>query len=170
MDLKKYIADIYDFPIEGILFRDVTPLMNDGEAYHYTIDLMKDYAKSRGAELIAGPEARGFLFGCPVAYGLNVGFTPVRKPGKLPREVIEETYALEYGHNTLQMHKDAIKPGQKVVLIDDLLATGGTIEASCKMIERLGGEVAGICFLIELEDLKGREKLKDYDVYSIIKY
>lgn len=170
MDLKKYIADIPDFPIEGVLFRDVTPLMNDGEAYHHVIDLMKDYAANKEADLIVGPEARGFLFGCPVAYGLNIGFAPIRKPGKLPRETIEATYDLEYGSNTLQMHRDAIKKGQKVVLVDDLLATGGTIEATCKIVEELGGKVVGICFLIELEDLKGREKLKNYDVYSILKY
>ncbi len=170
MNLKQYIADIQDFPIEGVLFRDVTPLMKDPKAYHAAIDEMKAYAQSKGAELIAGPEARGFLFGCPVAYSMEVGFVPVRKPGKLPRETISATYELEYGHNTLQMHKDAITKGQKVVLIDDLLATGGTIEASCKMVEELGGEVVGICFLIELVDLKGREKLKDYDVYSVLKY
>lgn len=170
MDFKQYIADIQDFPIEGVLFRDVTPLMKDPKAYHEVIDQMKAYAISKEADLIAGPEARGFLFGCPVAYAMEAGFVPVRKPGKLPRETIESTYELEYGHNTLEMHKDAIKKGQKVVLIDDLLATGGTIEASCKMIEELGGIVTGICFLIELEDLKGREKLKDYDVYSILKY
>ena len=170
MDLKKYIADIQNFPIEGVLFRDVTPLMQDGEAYHYTIDQMISYAKSKGADLIAGPEARGFLFGCPVSYGLNIGFVPVRKPGKLPREVVKYSYDLEYGSNTLEIHADAIKPGQKVVIIDDLLATGGTVEATCKMVEKLGGEVVGICFLIELVDLKGREKLKDYDVYSVIQY
>ncbi|MFQ6862226.1 MAG: adenine phosphoribosyltransferase [Beduini sp.] len=170
MDFKQYIADIQDFPIEGVLFRDVTPLMKDPKAYHEVIDQMKAYAISKEADIIAGPEARGFLFGCPVAYAMEAGFVPVRKPGKLPRETIECTYELEYGHNTLEMHKDAIKKGQKVVLIDDLLATGGTIEASCKMIEALGGIVTGICFLIELEDLKGREKLKDYDVYSILKY
>lgn len=170
MDFKQYIADIQDFPIEGVLFRDVTPLMQDPKAYHEVIEQMKAYAIRKEADLIAGPEARGFLFGCPVAYAMEAGFVPVRKPGKLPREVIEATYELEYGHNTLQMHKDAIKKGQKVVLIDDLLATGGTIEASCKMIEELGGIVTGICFLIELEDLNGREKLKDYDVYSILKY
>lgn len=170
MDLKDFIAKIDNFPIEGIVFRDVTPLMANGEAYVKTIDLMKDYAISKGANKIAGPEARGFLFGCPVAYGMNVGYIPVRKPGKLPRETIEATYALEYGHNTLQMHKDAITCGDKVVIIDDLLATGGTVEASIKMIEELGGQVVGICFLIELDDLKGREKLKGYDVYSILNY
>lgn len=170
MDFKDYIADIQDFPIEGVLFRDVTPLMKDAKAYHAAVDVMKEYALSKEAELIAGPEARGFLFGCPVAYAMNVGFIPVRKPGKLPRKTIESTYELEYGHNTLQMHYDAIQKGQKVVLVDDLLATGGTVEASCKMIEALGGIVSGICFLVELEALNGREKLKDYDVYSILKY
>lgn len=170
MDLKQYVKDIPDFPQEGILFRDVTPLLSDANAYKYAIDQMCEYAKSKGAELIAGPEARGFLVGCPVAYALNVGFSPVRKPGKLPRETVSTSYTLEYGSNELHMHKDAVLKGQKVVIVDDLLATGGTIAATCKLIEELGGEVVGVCFLIELEALKGREALASYDVYSLMKY
>lgn len=170
MRLENYIEDIQDFPKEGILFRDITPLMADGEAFAHTVDLMTDYAKKQQADLIIAPEARGFLFGCPVATNMKIGFAPVRKPGKLPRETVGVSYDLEYGSNTLLMHKDAIKPGQRVVIVDDLLATGGTIEASCKIVEELGGIVAGICFLIELVDLDGREKLKGYDVHSILKY
>lgn len=170
MDLKQYIADIPDFPKEGILFRDVTPLMQNGEAFKETINQMMDYAKSKGAELIVGPESRGFLFGCPVAYGLNIGFSPVRKPGKLPRATINEKYDLEYGSNELYMHEDAVLKGQKVVVIDDLLATGGTIEATIKMIERLGGEVVGACFVIELVDLEARKRLEKYDVHALLQY
>ena len=170
MDLKKYVAEIQDFPIEGILFRDVTPLMQDGAAYKACIDEIIAYGKKVNADLIVGPEARGFLFGCPVAYGLNIGFAPIRKPGKLPRETINVSYDLEYGSNVLHMHKDAIKPGQRVLIVDDLLATGGTVAAATKIVEELGGTVAGIAFVIELEDLKGRELLAGYDVLSLMKY
>ena len=170
MDLKKYVAEIQDFPIEGILFRDVTPLMQDGAAYKACIDEIIAYGKKVNADLIVGPEARGFLFGCPVAYGLNIGFAPIRKPGKLPRETINVSYDLEYGSNVLNMHKDAIKPGQRVLIVDDLLATGGTVAAATKIVEELGGTVAGIAFVIELEDLKGRELLEGYDVLSLMKY
>ena len=170
MDLKKYVAEIQDFPIEGILFRDVTPLMQDGAAYKACIDEIIAYGKKVNADLIVGPEARGFLFGCPVAYGLNIGFAPIRKPGKLPRETINVSYDLEYGSNVLHMHKDAIKPGQRVLIVDDLLATGGTVAAATKIVEELGGTVAGIAFVIELVDLNGRELLKDYDVLSLMKY
>lgn len=170
MDLKKYIKDIKDFPKEGILFRDVTPLMQNKEAYHACIDALIEYGKQVKADLIIGPEARGFLFGCPVAYGLNIGFAPIRKPGKLPRETVSVSYDLEYGSNVLNMHKDAIAKGQRVLIIDDLLATGGTAYAACKIVEELGGVVAGVGFVIELEDLKGRDLLKDYDVMSLLKY
>lgn len=170
MDLKQYIESIQDFPTEGILFRDITPLMQDGDAFKYACDLIVDYAKKQNADLIAVPEARGFLIGCPVAYSLGIGCIPVRKPGKLPRETVSYKYDLEYGSNELHIHKDAIKPGQKVVIIDDLLATGGTVEAAAKLIEGLGGEVVGCAFLIELEALKGREVLKNYDVYTALKY
>ena len=170
MELKNYVAEIQDFPIEGILFRDVTPLMQDGAAYKACIDEIIAYGKKVNADLIVGPEARGFLFGCPVAYGLNIGFAPIRKPGKLPRETINVSYDLEYGSNVLHMHKDAIKPGQRVLIVDDLLATGGTVAAATKIVEELGGTVAGIAFVIELEDLKGRELLEGYDVLSLMKY
>ena len=170
MNLKNYIADVADFPQKGILFRDITPLLANGEAFQYVIDRLVDFAKSKGATMIVGPESRGFIFGCPVAVELGVGFVPIRKPNKLPREVVTETYTLEYGTNALSMHADAIKPGDKVVIIDDLLATGGTLQATCKLIERLGGEVVGIACLIELEALEGRKLLEKYDVYSEIVY
>ena len=170
MNLKDYIADIPDFPIEGVLFRDITPLMADGKAFQEATSQIRDYAKKVKAELIAGPESRGFIFGCPVAVEMGIGFVPVRKPNKLPRETISYKYDLEYGSNELHMHKDAVKPGQKVLIVDDLLATGGTVQATIKMIEELGGEVVGCAFLIELEALGGRETLKDYDVFTVMKY
>lgn len=170
MDFSKFIASIPDFPIKGILFRDVTPLINDGEAFKEACHIFAEFAKEKGADLICGPESRGFIFGCPVATELGIGFVPVRKPNKLPRATISESYSLEYGQNTLCMHSDAVKPGQKVVIIDDLLATGGTIEATIKLVEKLGGIVVGIAFVIELEDLKARDKFKDYDVLTLLKY
>ena len=170
MDLKDYIAAIPDFPSEGILFRDITPLLGDGAAFKEACSQMAAYAKERGAELIVGPESRGFIFSCPIATELGLGFVPVRKPGKLPRETVSYKYDLEYGTNEIFIHKDAIKPGQKVVVCDDLLATGGTIEAAIKLVEELGGEVVGCAFVIELADLKGREKLADYDVMTLITY
>lgn len=170
VDLKDYIAAVLDFPKKGILFRDITPLMQDGEAFGQACNELRDFALSVGAEVIAGPESRGFIFGCPIAKDLGIGFVPVRKPNKLPRETISCEYSLEYGTNTLCMHRDAIKKGQKVLIIDDLLATGGTVKAAISMIEELGGEVVGCGFLIELEELKGRELLKDYKVKSLIKY
>lgn len=170
MDLKKYIKDIPDFPEPGVLFRDVTPLLADKDAYQETIRLLSDFAKEKKVDLVVGPEARGFLFGCPVALALNCGFVPVRKPGKLPREVVSQSYDLEYGSNEIQMHSDSIQPGQNVLIVDDLLATGGTVDAAVSLIEKMGGNVVGIAFLIELEALKGRELLKDYDVYSVLKY
>lgn len=170
MDLKKYIKDIPDFPEPGVLFRDVTPLLADKDAYQESIRLLSDFAKEKKVNLVVGPEARGFLFGCPVALALNCGFVPVRKPGKLPREVVSQSYDLEYGSNEIQMHSDSIQPGQNVLIVDDLLATGGTVDAAVSLIEKMGGNVVGIAFLIELEALKGRELLKDYDVYSVLKY
>lgn len=170
IDLSNYIATVAGFPKEGILFRDITPLMLDGEAYHYAVTEMADFAKNVGAEVIVGPEARGFIFGCPVANNLRIGFAPVRKPGKLPREAISVAYDLEYGNNELSLHKDAIKPGQKVLVIDDLLATGGTIKATIELIEKLGGVVAGAVFLIELEDLNGRKYLEDVPFLTLLKY
>ena len=170
MNLKDYVASIPDFPQEGILFRDITPLMADGEDFREACSALIDFAKEVKAEVVAGPESRGFIFGCPVAYELKIGFVPVRKPNKLPRKTISYKYDLEYGSNELHMHADSIKPGQKVLIIDDLLATGGTVEATIKMVEQLGGEVVGCAFLIELEDLGGREKLKDYNVFTLLKY
>ena len=154
MNLQDYIATIPDYPKEGILFRDITPLMADGPAFAYATQQIVDYAREVGAELVVGPEARGFIIGCPVAYAMEIGFAPVRKPKKLPREVIEVEYEKEYGTDILTMHRDAISPGQKVIIIDDLLATGGTIEATIKLVEKLGGEVVGCAFLIELEELE----------------
>lgn len=170
MDLKKYVALVEDYPKPGIKFRDITPLMGDGAAYKEATDKIVEFAKKQKIDLVVGPEARGFIFGCPVSYALGVGFAPVRKPGKLPREVIEYAYDLEYGSNVLCLHKDSIKPGQRVLIVDDLLATGGTVEATVKLVEELGGVVAGLAFLIELEDLKGREKLKGYEVLTLMKY
>lgn len=170
IDLKDYIASIPDYPTKGILFRDVTPLVGDGEAYREAVRLFAEYAKSVHADLIAGPESRGFIFGCPTAYELGIGFVPVRKPGKLPRETISASYALEYGTNELFMHKDAVKPGQRVVIIDDLLATGGTAKATAEMVKELGGVVAGCAFVIELDGLPGRVTLEQegYDVKALM--
>lgn len=170
MNLNDYIASIPDFPSEGILFRDVTPLLGDGQAFSYAIEKMAEYGKKLNADIVVGPESRGFIFGCPVATALKIGFVPVRKPHKLPRKTISYKYQLEYGTNEIFMHEDAIKKGQKVLIVDDLLATGGTVEAAIKLVEQLGGEIVGCAFLIELKDLKGRELLKDYDVYSMLEY
>ncbi|WP_416827435.1 adenine phosphoribosyltransferase [Ectobacillus polymachus] len=170
MDLKPYIAIVPDYPKEGIIFKDITPLMNDGEAYKAATDAIVEFAKEKNAELVVGPEARGFIIGCPVSYALRVGFAPVRKEGKLPREVIKYNYGKEYGKDVLTIHKDAIRPGQRVLITDDLLATGGTIEATIALVEELGGIVVGIAFLIELAYLGGSEKLKDYDVLTLMKY
>jgi len=144
--------------------------MLNGDAYNHASKLITDFARAKNADLIVGPEARGFIFGCPVANNLNIGFAPVRKKGKLPRETVEVSYDLEYGSNILAVHKDAVKKGERVVIIDDLLATGGTMQASIKLVEELGGIVVGLAFLIELDDLKGRDLLKGYDVLSLIHY
>lgn len=170
MDLKKYIADVPDFPVEGILFRDITPLLADGEAFKEAINKLSDFAKSVNADVICGPESRGFIFGCPVAADMNIGFIPIRKPNKLPREQVTASYDLEYGSNVLCMHKDAIKPGQRVVIVDDLLATGGTMKAAIQLIESLGGIVAGVAFVIELEDLQGKKNFEGYKLFTILKY
>lgn len=170
MDYKKYIANVKDFPIEGILFRDITPLMADGEAFKSACKELIEFAKEQEAEVVVGPESRGFIFGCPIAYELGLGFVPVRKPNKLPRETVSTTYTLEYGSNTLCMHKDAIKPGQKVFIVDDLLATGGTIKAAIDLVEKLGGVVVGIGFLVELVDLNGRELIKEYPIKVLTQY
>lgn len=170
MNLKDYIATVMDFPIEGIAFRDITPLMQNGEAFSEACNQMIEFSKKVGADVIVGPESRGFIFGCPVAKELGIGFIPVRKPNKLPRETVSVKYDLEYGSNELHMHADSIKKGQKVVIIDDLLATGGTVEATIELVEKMGGEVVGCSFLIELVDLNGRDLLKNYEVNSIMKY
>ena len=170
MDLKQTVRVIEDFPKEGISFKDITTLLQDGKALKFAIDEIIKDLKDKNVDLIVGPEARGFLMGTPVAYGMGVGFVPVRKPGKLPGEVVGYEYDLEYGSNRLEIHNDAIKPGQKVAIVDDLLATGGTMEAAAKLIEKLGGEVVSMQFLIELEDLDGRAKLAKYNVNSLIKY
>ena len=170
MDLKKIIREVPNFPKEGIDFKDITTLMQDGDAFKYTIDKFVNELKDKNIDIIVGPEARGFLMGTPVAYALGVGFVPVRKPGKLPYETESYAYGLEYGTDVLEIHKDAIKPGQRVAIVDDLLATGGTMEAAAKLIEKLGGEVVSMQFLIELEGLKGREKLSKYNVNSLLQY
>ncbi|TKC20053.1 adenine phosphoribosyltransferase [Robertmurraya kyonggiensis] len=170
MDLKQHVAIVDGWPKPGIKFKDITPLMNDGEAYRYATDKIVEYAREREIDLIVGPEARGFIIGCPVAYSLGVGFAPVRKEGKLPRETVKVEYGLEYGTDILTIHKDAIKPGQRVLITDDLLATGGTIEATIKLVEELGGVVAGIAFLIELTYLDGKTKLDGYDVLTLMQY
>ncbi len=170
MDLKEKIRVIEDFPKEGISFKDITTLIGDAEGLKASIDAIVDYLKDKNIDVIVGPEARGFIFGVPVAYALGVGFVPVRKPGKLPAETISITYDLEYGSDTIEIHKDAIKPGQRVAVVDDLLATGGTVEAVAKLIEQAGGEVASLDFVTELTELKGREKLKGYDVMSLVEY
>lgn len=165
-----YIITIPDFPEPGILFRDVTSVVQDADGLKLAVDSMIDTLKDIDFDLVAGPESRGFVFGMPVAYALGKGFVMVRKKGKLPRETVSRSYDLEYGSATIEIHKDAIKPGQRVVVIDDLIATGGSAEATCKLIEDMGGIVAKVVFLIELKGLKGREKLKDYNVESIVAY
>ncbi len=170
MNLKDYIKNVPNFPEQGIQFKDITPLIGDGKAFQYATKLFCDYAKEVKADVIVGPDARGFIFGTPVATQLGLGFVPVRKPGKLPRETITESYSLEYGKNALSLHKGDILPKQKVLIVDDLLATGGTIAATIKLIEKSGAEVVGIAFLIELEALHGREKFKDYPIYSLLTY
>ena len=170
MDLKKYIAEIPNFPKEGILFKDITPLMLNGKAYKFASDEFSKFAKQHEATVIVGPEARGFIFGCPVAVNLGIGFAPVRKPGKLPRACATVKYDLEYGQNELSLHLDAINPGDKVVIIDDLLATGGTVDATIKLVEQLGGVVVGLSFLIELKELNGRDKIKGYPIQTLIQY
>jgi len=170
MNLEKYIRVIEDFPKEGISFKDVTTLLKDGEAFRYSINTMAKVLMDLNVDIIIGPEARGFIFGAAIAYELGIGFVPVRKPGKLPAETIKYEYELEYGIDILEIHKDAVKKGDRVAIIDDLLATGGTILSTVKMVEMLGGEVVHIGFLIELEDLMGRKCLEEYDVSSIIRY
>lgn len=170
MDLKEYIARVDNYPTEGIIFRDITPLMADGKAFAYATQQIVDYARKLEVDVVVGPEARGFIVGCPVAYALEIGFVPIRKKGKLPRKVIEVDYSLEYGKNVLTIHEDSIKPGQRVLITDDLLATGGTIKATIDLVEKLGGIVAGCAFLIELDELNGKENIKEYDYITLMNF
>ena len=170
MNLENWIRDVPDFPREGIVFKDITPLLKDPTAFRYVVDLLTEKYRDKGVEVVVAAEARGFILGAPLAYNLGAAFVPVRKPVKLPAEVITVQYALEYGVDSLDMHKDAIMPGQKVLIIDDLLATGGTVAATIELVEKLGGEIVGTAFLIELAALNGRRKLKDYQVISLIQY
>lgn len=170
LDLKERIRVIEGFPKEGISFKDVTTLLQDKEAFKYTVDTIVNYLKDKNIDIVVGPEARGFLFGAPVAYALGAGFVPVRKKGKLPFDTIGVSYDLEYGSDELEIHKDAIKPGQRVAIVDDLLATGGTIGSVAKLVELVGGEVVSMDFVIELTELNGRDKLKGYDVVSLVQY
>lgn len=168
--LEEYVKSIPDFPEKGIIFRDVTSVLQDAEGLHLAIDQMQEKLEGVDFDVVLGPESRGFIFGVPIAYNMHKAFVPVRKKGKLPRATISQTYDLEYGSATIEIHKDAIQPGQKVVIIDDLIATGGTTEAIIKMVEELGGEVVKIVFLMELAGLKGRERLSGYDIDSAIIY
>ena len=170
MNLKDIIVTIPNYPKEGIMFRDITTLLQNGEAFKYCVDKMAEFAKVNGATAIAGPEARGFIFGAAVAAKLGIGFVPVRKPGKLPRAQITEEYTLEYGTNTLCIHEDALKKGDKVVIIDDLLATGGTALAAAHLVEKSGATVVGLGFVIDLIDLKGKSLLKNYPVLTLVEY
>jgi adenine phosphoribosyltransferase len=170
IDLKNYIRKIPDFPKPGILFRDITTLLKDKAAFKQTIDILVNKYKKKKIDTVVAVEARGFILGGAIAYRLGAGFVPVRKMGKLPHKVRSVTYALEYGTDTLQMHRDAIKPNDKVLIVDDLLATGGTVKAVVDLVKQSKAKIIGIAFLIELTDLKGKNKLKGYPVYSLIKY
>lgn len=170
MDLKAKIRNIPDFPVKGVQFKDITTLLKDREAFRYSIDKIVKHCQKYSIDYIAGIEARGFIIGSPVAYQLELGFIPVRKPEKLPSEVERVAYQLEYGENILEIHKDAIQQGARIMVVDDLLATGGTTAAVFRLIEKLGGKVVGAAFIIELEFLNPRNKLKGYDIFSIVKY
>ncbi len=170
MDLKTYIRNVKDFPKPGIMFRDITTLLKDPEAFDFTLNQLYGFAKDLKINKVVGIESRGFIFGPLLAHKLKCGFIPVRKPGKLPAEKVSISYSLEYGEDKLEIHKDAIQPGDKVLVHDDLLATGGTMNAVCQLIEKLGGEIVQVSFIIELSFLNGRYKLKSYDVRSIVNY
>jgi len=169
-DLKRLIRDVPDFPKPGIVFKDIMPLLADAEALRETVDLLADWIEPRKPDLILGAEARGFITGGALACRLGCGFVAARKPGKLPWRTVSAKYALEYGFDVLELHADAIGPGQRVIVHDDLLATGGTAKAKCELVEQLGGEVAGVAFIISLEFLNGRDRLGEYDVFSVIQY
>ncbi len=168
--IRSLIRDVPDFPQKGVVFKDITPVLADRAAFRETIDALTARWKGERIDKVVGIESRGFLFAAPLAYALGAGVTVVRKPGKLPWQVIRELYALEYGENALELHVDAVQPGERVLIVDDVLATGGTAGAVCELVEKLGGKVAGIAMLIELEFLKGREKLPGKEVFSLIKY
>jgi adenine phosphoribosyltransferase len=170
MDFKSKIRTIPNYPIPGVQFRDITTLLQDGAAFQAAIEALADYARKKEIDYIIGPEARGFVIGAPLAYALGVGFIPVRKKGKLPAETVEVSYQLEYGEAALAIHRDAFRAGQKLLIVDDLLATGGTVQATCDLIQQLQGEVVGAAFLIELTELKGRERLPELDLFSVIQY
>ncbi|MBN2019011.1 MAG: adenine phosphoribosyltransferase [Sedimentisphaerales bacterium] len=170
IDLKAYIREIADWPKKGILFRDITPLLGEPKAFAAAVEAMSADYIGKGIRYVAGVEARGFIFGTAVAAKLNAGFIPVRKKGKLPYKTESETYDLEYGTSTIEVHRDAAPAGARVLMVDDLLATGGTIEAACRLIEKIGGKIAGIVFLIELAELRGIDKLSGYEVKSLIRY
>ena len=170
MDLKKEIRDIPDFPKEGVIFKDITPLLKNPAALKYAIDAIANHYVEEMVDLVLGAEARGFIIGGALAYRLNAGFIPARKPGKLPHNVTSAEYALEYGMDSLEMHRDAINQGDKILVVDDVLATGGTASAKVELVKKLGGEVVGIAFLIELTFLNGRHKLEGHDVFSLIQY
>lgn len=169
-EFKNYIRNVPDFPKQGIVFRDITTLLKNPTAYHSAINQIMEKFKDKNIDKVVGIESRGFILGAALAYNLGVGFVPIRKPKKLPAETIREEYQLEYGTDAIEIHKDAILPGENILLHDDLLATGGTIIAACKLIEKLGGRIAGISFLIELSFLNGRKLLANYEVHSLIKY
>ena len=170
MDLKKLVRDVPDFPIKGIIFKDITTLIKNPKGFDYTLSELYNLSKNKGITKVVGIESRGFIFGGALANKLGVGFVPIRKPGKLPADTIKQTYELEYGTDSIEIHKDALEPGDKVLIHDDLLATGGTMEAACKLVEKLGADVLQISFVIELDFLNGREKLQNYDVQSLIHY
>ena len=170
LDLKQTIRSIPDFPKPGIIFRDITTMLQNPAALRQSVDLIAEHFDEGSIDVVVGAEARGFIFGPAVAYRLNAGFVPIRKPGKLPYQTIRATYQLEYGTDTVEMHKDAIEPGQRVLMIDDLLATGGTMAACCKLVEQIGGKIAGCAFVIELSFLKGRGKLLGHEIFSLVDY
>lgn len=170
MDLKEYVRDIPDWPKEGVLFRDITPLLANPKSFRYAIDAIADYFRGSNIDAVLGAEARGFILASALAYALDCGFIPARKPGKLPYNTLKAEYELEYGFDSLEMHEDAIKPNESILVVDDVIATGGTAAAKVELVEKLGGKVAGIAFLIELSFLNGRSKLGDHNVFSLITY
>lgn len=170
MDLASMIRDVPDFPKKGVVFKDITTLIKDPQAFRESVDILADHYVGQGVQVVVAVEARGYIFGAPVAYKLGAGFVPVRKAGKLPAEILREEYELEYGTDSVEVHRDGIQPGQKVLIVDDLIATGGSAAATARLVERLGGEVVGIAFLIELGFLEGVEKLKEYDVFTVLEY